>query len=158
MPPSGHIAPLRRLWTEPGCNRQLHSLRTTCWAAAGPQTDAAQIQLARTLIRQSACRFHEQESLRTIDAAIIDRRHHLHRALEREMEKDRKRNGAGTSAEETARVLRRFVRQVLHTPAVRAREMAAAGRHDEYTAALETLFGISVNVAHSAGVPNAVGW
>jgi glutamyl-tRNA reductase len=123
---------------------------------AAPRTDAAQIQLARTLIRQSACRFHEQESLRSIDAAIIALRDHLHQALEREIENARKRNGASTSAEETARALRRFVRQVLHRPAVRAREMAAAGRHDEYTAALEALFGISVNLAQPAGVPNAL--
>jgi glutamyl-tRNA reductase len=123
---------------------------------AAPPTDSAQIQLARTLIRDSACRFHEQESLRTIDAAVIALRHHLHQALEREMENARKRNGASAASEETARVLRRFVRQVLHTPSVRAREMAAAGRHDEYTAALETLFGISVNVAQPAGVPNVL--
>ena len=123
---------------------------------AAPQTDAAQIQLARALIRQTARRFDEQESLRAIDAAIVALRQHLHEVLEREMENVRKRNTTSTSAEETTRALRRFVRQVLHTPAVRAREMAAAGRHDEYTAALETLFGISVTLAQPAGVPNAV--
>jgi glutamyl-tRNA reductase len=113
---------------------------------AAPHADAAELQLARGLISEAANRFSQQESVRAIDAAIVALRHHLHTVLEREVEHLRKRNGTSTSVEETARALRRIVHQLLHTPAVRARELAAAGRHDDYTAALEALFGISVDL------------
>lgn len=112
---------------------------------AAPQADAAELQLALTLIREAAGRFSQQEKVRAIDASIVALRHHLQTVLNHEVEHLRQRSGSGTSVEETTMAMRRLVHQLLHTPAVRAREMAAAGRHDEYTAALEALFGISVD-------------
>ncbi|MBK8461306.1 MAG: hypothetical protein IPL43_14965 [Micropruina sp.] len=49
-------------------------------------------------------------------------------------------------AERTEAALRRFAGVLLHRPSVRARELAGDGRHDDYLAALEALFGIT----HSA--------
>lgn len=113
---------------------------------AAPQADAAELQLARALIMEAANRFSQQESVRAIDSAIVGLRHHMYMILDREVEHLKKRNGTSTSVEETIMAMRRVVHQLLHTPAVRAREMAAAGRHDEYTAALEAIFGITVPV------------
>lgn len=128
----------------------LVTLETVRYAA--PQADAAELQFARALISEAADRFFQQESVRAIDAAIVALRHHLQTVLDSEVERLRKRDGTTTSVEETTEALRRFVRQLLHTPAVRAREMAAAGRHEDYASALESLFGISVDLIPAPGV------
>jgi glutamyl-tRNA reductase len=47
--------------------------------------------------------------------------------------------------------MRRMVKQLLHLPTVRARELAANGQQDQYIAALDALYGISV--AEPAAVP-----
>jgi glutamyl-tRNA reductase len=39
-----------------------------------------------------------------------------------------------------------MVKQLLHTPTVRAKQLAAEGRESEYLAALEALYGISVAI------------
>ncbi|MFF1254238.1 glutamyl-tRNA reductase [Pseudarthrobacter sp. NPDC058329] len=119
---------------------------------AAPPADAEELQLARALVRQAARRFDEQESVRAADTAIVALRNHLNGVLEREMDRGKKQNGDSAPTEETALALRRMVRQLLHEPSVRARELAAAGRQDEYTAALEVLFGLSVNNRGQAGL------
>ncbi|WP_461190191.1 glutamyl-tRNA reductase [Arthrobacter sp. Z4-13] len=113
---------------------------------AAPPADAEELQLAWALVRQAARRFEEQESVRAVDTAIVALRNHLNDVLDREMERVRRQNGDGPRTEETASALRRVVRKLLHGPTIRARELAAAGRQDEYTAALGALFGISVEV------------
>ena len=40
--------------------------------------------------------------------------------------------------------LRRMVKQLLHGPTVRAKELAAAGQQGEYIAALQALYGIEI--------------
>ena len=40
--------------------------------------------------------------------------------------------------------LRHLIRRLLHTPTVRGRELAALGRQDDYAAALDALFGLSI--------------
>jgi glutamyl-tRNA reductase len=40
--------------------------------------------------------------------------------------------------------MRRMVRQLLHVPTVRARELAGEGRTSEYVSALETLYGLEL--------------
>lgn len=53
-------------------------------------------------------------------------------------------HGCTAAAEAVELALRRVVRQLLHVPTARARELAAAGRRDDYTAALEALYGLNV--------------
>jgi glutamyl-tRNA reductase len=60
------------------------------------------------------------------------------------MEKVRARHGCTAAAEEVEFALRRMVKQLLHVPTVRARELASNGQQDDYVAALETLYGITV--------------
>jgi glutamyl-tRNA reductase len=60
------------------------------------------------------------------------------------MEKVRARHGCTAAAEEVEFALRRMVKQLLHVPTVRARELAANGQQDDYVAALEALYGITV--------------
>ena len=48
-----------------------------------------------------------------------------------------------------------MVRQLLHTPTVRARRMAAEGRLDEYERALQALYDIEVPAAPIPDSPSA---
>ena len=47
-----------------------------------------------------------------------------------------------------------MVKQLLHVPTVRARELAANGQQDDYVAALEALYGITVEQP-AAAAPQA---
>jgi len=67
--------------------------------------------------------------------------------LDTEMEKVRARHGCTAAAEEVEFALRRMVKQLLHVPTVRARELAANGQQEDYVAALEALYGITVEPA-----------
>lgn len=114
---------------------------------SAPPSDMLEVQRARALVRHAAGRFEEQEAVREVDGAIIALRHHVEQILECEMDRVRKAHGCTGPAADTSASLRRVVRRLLHEPAVRARELAAAGRKQEYTAALEALFGITVEPA-----------
>lgn len=113
---------------------------------AAPPADAEALCLSRTLVRQAARRFEEQEAIRVVDTAIVALRRHIHQVLDAEMERVTKQHGSGAPAEDVNFALRRIVRRLLHLPTVRARELATAGRQDEYTAALEALFGLNVQL------------
>ncbi|MDQ0820254.1 glutamyl-tRNA reductase [Arthrobacter sp. V4I6] len=113
---------------------------------AAPPADAEVLRLARALVRQAALRFEEQEASRVVDAAVVALRRHIHRVLDLEMERVSKQHGCGASADEVNFALRRLVRRLLYLPAVRARELATEGRQDEYAAALDALFGLTVQL------------
>lgn len=80
-----------------------------------------------------------------MDASIVALRKHTTAVLDTEMKKVRAQHGCTAAAEEVEFALRRMVRQLLHVPTVRARELAAEGRQEEYTAALEALYGIELD-------------
>ncbi|WP_427006834.1 glutamyl-tRNA reductase [Pseudarthrobacter sp. H2] len=113
---------------------------------AAPPADAEALRVAGALVRQAARRFEEQEAIRMVDTAIVALRLHIHQVLEAEMERVTKQHGCGATAEEVNSALRRIVRRLLHIPTVRARELATAGRQDDYAAALEALFGLNVQL------------
>lgn len=111
---------------------------------AAPPADAEALRHARALVRQAALRFEEQDAVRAVDTAVVALREYLHQVLRSEMERVGKQHGRGASADDVNLALRHLIRRLLHTPTVRARELAALGRQDDYTAALEALFGLSV--------------
>lgn len=112
---------------------------------AAPEEQVESLRQARELVSAAAREFEEQQSARAMDAAIVALRKHTQQVLDAEMEKVRARHGCTAAAEEVEFALRRMVRQLLHVPTVRARELAGEGRQEEYTAALEALYGISMN-------------
>ena len=79
-----------------------------------------------------------------MDSAIVALRRHTMNVLDAEMEKVRARHGCTAAAEEVEFALRRMVKQLLHVPTVRARELASNGQQDDYIAGLEALYGITV--------------
>jgi len=111
---------------------------------AAPQEQAESLTQASSIVTEAAAAFEQERQARSVDTAIVALRRHTMNVLDAEMEKVRARHGCTAAAEEVEFALRRMVKQLLHVPTVRARELAASGQQDEYVAALETLYGITV--------------
>lgn len=96
---------------------------------------------ARAIVAKAARTFDRVSAEQRLAPAVTALREHVHDALEAELTRIRRR---GTEAEQRAaeQALRHFAGVLLHQPSVRARELAATGRHDDYLDALEALFGI----------------
>lgn len=117
---------------------------------AAPEQAASAVAEARTLVEGALRDFNDSQRGRTADGAIRALREHTLAALDTELERVRRRHGCTAPAEEIEFALRHMVRQLLHTPTVRARRMAAEGRLDEYERALEALYDIEVPASDPA--------
>ena len=111
---------------------------------AAPQEQAESLAQASGIVSGAAAAFEQEREARSVDSAIVALRRHTMSVLDAEMEKVRARHGCTAAAEEVEFALRRMVKQLLHVPTVRARELASNGQQDEYIAALEALYGITV--------------
>jgi glutamyl-tRNA reductase len=111
---------------------------------ASPREQTDVVRQAGGLVREAAARFEEDRQARLLDPAIVALREHMQSVLAGEVARVKNQHGCTATSEAVEFALRRVVRQLLHVPTTRARELAAAGRQDEYTAALETLFGLDV--------------
>jgi glutamyl-tRNA reductase len=123
-------------------NVELITLESVRMAAPAEQAEA--LREARGIVEKAAQEFATEQRQRSADAAIVALRRHTQAVLESEVQKVRAQHGCTAAAEEVEFAMRRMMRQLLHMPTVRARELAAEGRQDEYAAALETLYGIQV--------------
>ncbi|GAA3696967.1 glutamyl-tRNA reductase [Zhihengliuella alba] len=110
---------------------------------AAPAEQAAALDEARGIVAKAVDEFDLELRERSADAAIVALRKHTHRVLETEIERVRAQHGCTAAAEEVEFAMRRMMRQLLHVPTVRARELAAEGRSDEVVNALGALFDIS---------------
>lgn len=128
----------------------LLTLESVRMAAPSEQVDS--VRRAREIVAQATEEFEREQRMRTADSAIVALRRHTQGVLETEVAKVRAQHGCTAAAEEVEFAMRRMVKQLLHIPTVRAREMAEEGRIEDYTEALENLFGIDVPVspAHKA--------
>lgn len=109
-----------------------------------PATVQPAMEAGLQIVEESAAEFEAGLAEQSIVPAVVALREHVELVLEAEVDRARMR---GASAEEVAAVersLRRFSAAVLHIPAVRAREHARTGRHLEYRAGLEAVFGLEV--------------
>lgn len=94
---------------------------------------------ARAYVRKAAAVFERVTDENRLAPAVTALRQHVFEALDAEVERIGRR---GTEAERraTEAALRHFAGVILHKPSVRARELAASGRHDDYLTGLEALF------------------
>jgi len=122
---------------------------------ASPREQTDVVRQAGGLVRQAAARFEEDRQARLLDPAIVALREHMQSVLAGEMARVKNQHGCTATAEAVEFALRRVVRQLLHVPTTRALELAVAGRQDEYTAALETLFGLDVTAIPAENGPAA---
>jgi glutamyl-tRNA reductase len=122
---------------------------------AAPEEQAEAVRQAEEIVATSAQAFEDQQKERSVDSAIVALRRHTMQVLEKELEKVRNQHGCTGPAEEVEFAMRRMVKQLLHLPTVRARELASAGRQDEYIAALDALYGITVEEPAARGAATA---
>lgn len=113
---------------------------------AAPQAHLETLRDAAALVQQAARRFEEAQNTRLMDPAIVALRWHAQEVLNAEVDRVRAQHGPTATSEAVEAALRRMLRQLLHLPTSRARELAAAGRHDDYSEALEVLFGLDISL------------
>ncbi len=110
---------------------------------------------ARALVDQAAAEYRAGKAESAVTPAVVALRSHLFDLLDAEIGRSRSSAIAtaatadpsatvlaAAAAEQTERSLRHLVGVILHSPSVRARELAREGRADEVFAAIETLFGL----------------
>jgi len=111
---------------------------------AAPDEQALAVHEARKIVASAADEFDAAQREREADHAIVALRRHTQQVLEAEVAKVRAQHGCTAAADEVELAMRRMMRQLLHVPTVRARELAADGRADEYVHALQTLYGLDL--------------
>ncbi|MDQ1575907.1 MAG: glutamyl-tRNA reductase [Microbacteriaceae bacterium] len=99
---------------------------------------------ARAIVGEAAAEFAAQAAEREVTSALVALRAHVFDILDAEIERAR---GRGDSSEQTEAALRHLAGVLLHTPSVRARELARAGDAASFIAAANTLFGIDIEPA-----------
>lgn len=111
--------------------------------AHAPAEQSAAVLAARDLVTRGVDTYLHLESGRAATPAVTAMRSHVSQFIEREIEAAARRYDAETAAA-VARSLRRVSNALLHTPSLRAAELARAGGLEDYQRALQTLFGIDV--------------
>lgn len=95
---------------------------------------------ARSVVREAADTFHVVGERQSVTPSIVAMRSHIFALVDAEIARARARGDEDGRVEQA---LRHLTGVLLHTPTVRAHELAAEGRAAEFAAALETLYGIS---------------
>ncbi len=111
---------------------------------AAPDEAQASLEQAREVVRAAVGEYQAERAARSADDAIVALRRHTLSLLDDEMERIRAQHGCTAASQEVEFAVRRLVRKLLHTPTVRARELAADGRGQDYVRALEDVFGLEV--------------
>ncbi|MCS5715922.1 glutamyl-tRNA reductase [Herbiconiux sp. CPCC 205716] len=101
---------------------------------------------ARALVDRAAAEYRAGKAEAEVTPAVVALRSHLFDLLDDELGRSRDRG----DSEETQKALRHLVGVILHSPSVRARELARDGRSAEVFAAVETLFGLGGAAADRA--------
>lgn len=111
--------------------------------AAAPAAQTAAVLRARDLVNRGVETYLHLEQGRQASPAVTAIRAHVTQFIEREIESANRRYDAETAAA-VAHSLRRVSNALLHTPSLRAAELARTGGLDDYSHALQTLFGIEI--------------
>ena len=111
--------------------------------AHAPAEQAAAVLAARDLVSRGVDTYLHLEQGRAATPAVPALRAHVSQFIEREIEAANRRYDSETAAA-VARSLRRVSNALLHTPSLRAAELARSGELADYSHALQTLFGIEI--------------
>lgn len=111
---------------------------------AAPDEAEASVEQAREVVRTAVGEYQAERAARSADDAIVALRQHTLSLLDEEMDRIRAQHRCTAAAQEVEFAVRRLVRRLLHTPTVRARELAAEGRSEDYIQALQDVFGLEV--------------
>jgi glutamyl-tRNA reductase len=108
---------------------------------------AGAVESAAAVVIDAVEKFQDDLSVRSLDPAVVALRAHVEGTVNRELERLRAKLPPEAAAELAAEIdhaAHRMTRSLLHTPTVRARELARTGSADDYLRALHTLYGIEV--------------
>lgn len=108
-----------------------------------PPEQAQTLAAAHQVVRQAVERYLETEREKLADPAVRAMREHVNRIVDNEIEAVATRATPEVAAA-VARSLRRVAGVLLHTPSLRAAELARGGDPAEVTRAIETVFGVEV--------------
>jgi glutamyl-tRNA reductase len=95
---------------------------------------------ARSVVREAADTFNIVGDRQSVTPSVVAFRTHIFGLLEDEIDRARRRGDEQGLVEQA---MRHLAGVLLHTPTVRAHELAADGRANEFTSALETLYGLT---------------
>ena len=112
---------------------------------AAPTDQALAVHAASRIVKTAAREFAAAQREREADFAIVALRQHTKAVLDAEVARVRAQHGCTAAADEVELAMRRMMRQLLHIPTVRARELAAEGRTADYVTALQTLYGLELD-------------
>ena len=108
---------------------------------------------ARELVGRAARKFSAVAEEQSLAPAVVALRTYVFELRDAEIARARSR---GDSSEQTEQALRHLTGVLLHTPMVRARELARAGEQEAYLTGLDALFGVQVELpAASSATPIA---
>lgn len=111
--------------------------------AHAPTEQTATILAARDLVNRGVDTYLHLEQGRAATPAVTAMRSHISQFIEREIEAATRRYEPEAAAA-VAHSLRRVSNALLHTPSLRAAELARTGELADYQHALHTLFGIEI--------------
>lgn len=106
---------------------------------------------ARSVVRDAADTFNVVGDRQIVTPAVVAFRSHIFTLMEAEIERARSRGDEDGRVEQA---MRHLAGVLTHTPTTRAHELAADGRGAEFVAALETVYGLTVD-APAAAAPAA---
>ena len=103
----------------------------------------AAVSDAQDIVIAAVAAFEDRMAVRRLDPAIVALRQHVSVAVEKEMTRLRAKYPAEVAAD-VELALHRVTQSLLHTPTMRAGELARTGDSADYLQALHTLFGIDL--------------
>jgi glutamyl-tRNA reductase len=98
---------------------------------------------AREIVAKGVAAFEQRMTGRQLDPAVVALRQHVTGTVRKELDRLRVKYPADV-IKDLEHMLHRITQSVLHTPTLRAQELARAGDATEYVRALHTLFGIDM--------------
>jgi glutamyl-tRNA reductase len=119
----------------------LHSV-----AAQSDPTHLSAVTAAQDIVIAGVAAFEERMAVRRLDPAVVALRQHISGAVEKEMARLRTKYSSEVAAEMEL-AMHRVTQSLLHTPTLRAKELARTGDGAHYLQALHTLFGIDITEA-----------
>ena len=102
------------------------------------------IAAARAIVHQAVIDFEAELASRSVDPVVALMRAHVGLLINDETDRVRRRSGED-AAIEVSHSLHRVTNALLHTPSIRARELARTGNEDAYRRAIQLLFDIDVD-------------
>lgn len=108
-----------------------------------PKEHTEAVTQAETLVSEAVAVFEAELTSRSMDPVISALRAHVNLWVEAEIELVRKRQGDEV-ARGVERSLNRVTNAILHTPTVKAKDLARDGNHEDYLRAVRLLFDLEL--------------